>query len=94
MESKGLAGKEALQPEQLEGRYSKNSAQPSAQIREQLALTGRLGPWTHGSPWFSVTEAELNTFNHHDCNVSHTRRIRVSGLKGLCTKTTPGYNPQ
>jgi len=34
MESEGLAGKEALQPEQLEGRYSKNSAQPSAQIRE------------------------------------------------------------
>ncbi len=34
MESEGLAGKEALQPEQLEGRYSKNSAQLSAQIRE------------------------------------------------------------
>ena len=47
MESERLAEKEAWQPEQLEKRYSNSPAEPSAQIREALALTERLAPWTH-----------------------------------------------
>ena len=40
------------------------------------------------------TEAVMKAFHHHVPNASDTLRRRVSRLKGLCTKTTPGYNPQ
>ncbi len=46
------------------------------------------------NPWFSVMEAEPNVFDHPVRNDSPTLRRKVSWLKGLCTKTIPGYNPQ
>jgi len=82
MESAGLAGKDALQPERLEGKALQKLGQPSTQADEQAVL---LGDWAR-PPFASIKDL---THRQQGKNTDVRNHVTSSAGEGLRARRSP-----